>query len=183
MVWRNVPQYNVENYSFGQGVMYVGAAGATPTVDFGAIRGDAKLVVTRTLLEVPQGAPQRITAQFATKEEVTLTVTGIEWNIQNLQYALGAGELTLGAAEDNMGFGGDMSVDNVAVRTVHSMPNGHTIELYLWKAQGGGEINIAFGDDLHEFPYTFKAIHAGSDWAGATLADNRSLYKIRRIKS
>jgi hypothetical protein len=183
MVWRNVPQYNVDNYSFGQGVMYAGAAGATPTVDIGAIRGDAKLSITRTLLEVLQGAPQRLTAQFATKEEVTLTVTGIEWNVQNLQYALGAGELTLAAGEDDLEFGGDLNVDNIAIKTVHSMPTGHTIEVYLWKAQGGGEITVTFGDELHEFPYTFKALHAGSDWAGGTLADNKSLFKIRRIKA
>lgn len=182
MAWANVPQYNTENYSFGQGILYVGASGATPTVDVGAIRGDGKLTVTRTVLEVLQGAPQRLTAQFVTKEEVSFAVTSIEWNVQNLQYALGAGVVTTGASEDDFEFGGDMNMDNIAVRAVHTMPVGHTIEVYLWKAQGSGEISVTFGDDLQEFPYTFKAVHSGSDWAGANLPDNKSLFKIRRRK-
>jgi hypothetical protein len=183
MPWKNVPAYDTTNLSFGQGVLYLGPAGSTPTTDVGAIRGDAKLTITRNILEVMQGAPQRLIKQYVTKEDVTFTFTGMEWNFTNLYRALGGGDLTTGSNEDTLEGGGDMNMTDVALRAVHSMPSGHTIEIYFWKAQGSGEINVTFGDELQEFPYTFRAMHAATDWAGNALADTKSLYKLRRIKA
>ena len=87
----NVPSYDTARFTFGPGILYMGAPGTTPLIDIGAVRGDAELNIERTLLEMKQGTPQTRVKAYAVEEKVTLKVTGVEWDLDNLSYALGAG--------------------------------------------------------------------------------------------
>jgi len=178
----NIPSYDSDRFSFGPGILYLGVTGSTPSVDIGAVRSGAELTIARERLDVPQGSPRTIVKSYAVQENVQLTVTGIEWNLDRLADVLGAGVTTSSVAEDTIAFGGDMSIAQKALKFVHRTPAGTTIEVYLWAVEGSGEVAVTFGDDIHEFPYTFLARRATTDWAGNSLSTTRQLFKIRRIK-
>jgi len=176
----NLPTYDTQNFSFGPGVLYIGPVGTTPTLDVGAVRAGAELAVARERLEVRQGSTRNLVQQYVTQETVTLTVTGIEWNLENLTYALGAGVTTAGLDYRELAFGGDLMIREAAVRFKHEMPNGDVLWIDIWRAQGAGEITITFGEDLHEFPFSFSALDTDSNWAGQALPENGKLFRIRR---
>lgn len=178
----NVPSYETDNFSFGPGVLYIGVAGATPTIDIGGVRAGAEFSVTREILEVRQGSPASLVKQYATREDAMLRISGIEWNLERISEALGAGVATTSASQDTLEFGGDINIANVALRFVHETPAGHTVTLDLFTAQGVGELTLTFGDELHEMPYSFKALETLTDWAGSSLASNKRLWKITKQK-
>ena len=130
-----------------------------------------------------QGSPRTIVKSYAVQETAQLVIRGIEWNTTRLADALGAGVTTVGVTEDTLEFGGDMAIAQKAIRFVHRTPAGQTIEVDFWIAEGTGELAVTFGDDMHEFPYSFQARRATTDWNGTTLAETKQLFKIRRIKS
>ncbi len=180
----NVPAYTTQKFSFGPGILYIGAPGTTPLVDIGAVKGDATLDIKRTMLEIYQGSPQTLVQKYAIKEEIMLKVTGIEWNLSNLAYVLGAGVTVQSGAIEQLDFGGDMAVTTRAVRYVHIQPDGSTIDIHLFKTQGKGEVNVGIKEkDTHEFPYEFSALEASVDFQNATLASNKKKFRILRTQA
>lgn len=185
----NVPSYDTKNYSFGPGILYVDPfgdyPGTAPTTDVGAVRSGAELAITRERLEVFQGSPRQLTKQYVTSESVQLTVTGIEWNLKSLALALAQPETE--SSETNWSqdsgtyaagtifFGGSMNLTEVAVKFVHRIPQGATIQINIWRAQGTGEVTTTFGDDVHEFPYTFRALDPSSGGAASNWDNNYKL--------
>ncbi len=179
----NVPVGDTAKLSFGPGTIYLGPVGATPTIDVGYVKGDAELAVTRTLLEVLAGSPQSIVQQYAIKEEVSIKFTGIEWNLDNIAYALGAGVTSVSGAQDILDFGGDMDVSSRALRFLHILPDGGTVDIHLLQAQGAGELAIAMKEtDMHEIPMTFKAIEASLNFEGSVPAANKKKVKIIKTR-
>lgn len=160
----NVAKVTKDNFSFGPGVLYAGICGCQykPTIDIGAVRSGAELVITRERIAVEQGSPYQLITQYVIRETVVLTVTGIEWNFDNLQRGLGAGVLSDENGDKRFRFGGDMEVASIPLYFKHHTAEGDEIYVKLWCAQGNGEITITFGDDIHEFPYGFTAIQGGS---------------------
>lgn len=178
----NVPAFNSNRFTFGPGILYMGAAGSTPLVDIGAVTGDATLEIARTLLEVMQGTPQQTVIKYAVEEEITLKVTGIEWNLTNLAYMLGAGVTVQNGPQEQMDFGGDMAVSSRALRYVHLQPDGSTVDVQLFNAQGGGKISVAIKQKaIHEFPYEFTAIVGTTDFQGNAVTSPKN--KIRIIRT
>lgn len=173
----NIPSVTKSRLSFGPGVLKLTSAGVTPTSDVGAVRSGAVLSIVRTPLDLLQGSPQTLKASYCIKEEVSLKVNGLEWYLPNLAKALGAGEVT---GQSLLEFGGDMNIAEVSLRFEHKTPAGQCIVLDIFKARGVG-VDITYGDDLHEFPFTFMALEALTDWSGATLADNKKLFKIEIV--
>jgi hypothetical protein len=163
----------------------MGAPGTTPLVDIGAVKGNAEFSVERTILKVEQGSPKSLIAQYVTKEEVKMKVNGIEWNLDNLAYILGAGTTTgIGSYQEKLEFGGNMSMTNRALRFIHRTPDGSTIDIHIFNAQGSGKIAIPFNeDDTHEFPFEFQALEGTSDFENAALAASKKLFKIIRTKA
>lgn len=180
----NVPAYDSTKFSFGPGIIYLGALGTTPLIDVGAVKGDAEFSAKRTPLEVFQGSPQSLVKQYFIKEEVQIKFTGIEWNFDALAYAMGAGITTATGPVSSLEFGGSVTVTERALRFLHIMPDGSTLDLHLFRAQGAGEVAMSLKEtDIHEFPYTFKALEGTTDFAGAALAANKKLFKIIRTKA
>ena len=175
----NVPSGETERVSFGPGVLYLGASGTTPTVDVGYARG-ATLTITRDVIELWQGSPQELIKRYSNKETVKLAINGLEWNVDNLSYALGAGETTTGVSPELLEGGGDPNMSEVALMYQHITTEGYTVTLSIWTATGDGEVSIEFGDDLHEFGYNFTALLSTTNWGGDSLAAKKKLYKISR---
>lgn len=179
----NVPSYDSTRFTFGPGILYMGAPGATPSIDIGAVKGDASLDIERTLLEVKQGTPHSTVAQYAVEESIVLKVTGIEWNLNNLAYCMGAGITSVSGANEVLEFGGDMGMNNRALRYVHIAPDGSTIDMHIFKAQGNGKLNISMKEkDFHEFAFEFEALEGSVDFTNAALASNKKKFKIIRTK-
>lgn len=180
----NVPTYETARLSFGPGRLFLGAEGLTPVLDVGAVKGDASLSIKRKTLDVKQGSPQTIIAQYAVEEEVTLKLTGIEWNTNILQMVLGAGVTTNAAAVETLEFGGDMQVANRALLYRHIMADGSTVDIEMYRVQGSGEIEIAMKEtDMHEFPYEFVALEGTTNFAAAALAAKKKFFKIKRTQA
>jgi len=179
----NVPGGDTAKMSFGPGKFYLGPLGSTPTIEVGYVKGDAELNITRTLLEVLAGSPQSLVKQYAIKEEVGIKFTGIEWNLDNIAYALGAGETSVSGADDILEFGGDMDVSNRALRFVHIQPDGGTLDLHMFKVEGSGEISAAIKEsEMHELPFEFKALEATLDFENALPAAKKKKFKIIRTR-
>lgn len=179
----NVPSYDTSRFSFGPGVLYMGAQGTTPLVDIGAVRGDAQIVVERTTLDMFQGSPQSLVKKYAVKEDVRLKLTGVEWNMNNMSYALGAGATSSSGAQEIFEFGGDAAVSNRALRFIHRTPDGGTIDCHFFAMEGAGKLEIAMKqDDFHEFPMEFTALEGTVDFTNTSLATNKKKFKIIRTK-
>lgn len=179
----NVPSYETARFSFGPGVLYMGAQGTTPLIDIGAVRGDAEISVERTMLEMFQGSPQSLVKKYAVKEDVRLKVTGVEWDMDNLAYGLGAGVTSISGAQEIFEFGGDTNVNNRALRYVHRTPDGGTIDCQFFAMEGAGKLAIAIKqDDFHEFPFEFTALEGTVDFSNVALANNKKKFKIIKTR-
>jgi len=180
----NVPSYNSNNISLGPGILYVGLAGTTPTIDVGAISEDGiEITVSQEFLEVFQGSPKQLIKQFKTDEGMEIVATGIEWNLINLAFALGAGVTSSSASQDTFAFGGDPDTDLIALKIEHTLPSGNTISIYVWQAQASGEWSLSLAqDELSTFPYSFKALVSTVNWNSTALPVGEQLFKIVRQK-
>jgi len=177
----NVPAHEEGRFSFGPGILYLGALGTTPTTDIGAVKGDVEVLIQRVPLEVKQGSPQTLIKKYAVEENLTLKITGIEWNLDNIAYAVGAGITSISGADEIFEFGGDVDNNNRALRFVHIQPDGSTIDLHIFKAEGSGELAIALKEtDMHEFPFEFDVLEGSLDFEGNALAASKKKFKIIR---
>ncbi len=181
----NIPTYDADNISLGPGILFVGLVGSTPTIDVGAISEDGmEFTVSREFIEVYQGQPKTLIKTFPSEEVVEVTCNTIEWNLVNLALALGSGVTTSDASTDSFSFGADPANDEVAVHIQHALPSGHTVSIYMWRAQPSGEWSMSMSQDtLHTFPYSFKALQATTDWEGNALPAGQQLFKIVRFKA
>jgi hypothetical protein len=174
----NVPSGDKNRMTFGPGILYVDADPlATPTTDVGYARG-CTVTITRQKMDVFQGSPRSLIETYAIQEDVALNFTGLEWNPTNLSLALGSGATSTSGSTEILEFGGEVTFTEVALRFIHNTPTSGTVDIKIWKAQGVGEFNINFGDDLQEHAYNFRALEALTDWEGAALATNKRLIKI-----
>lgn len=173
----NVPAGDVGNLTFGPGIVYVTSpfrvTNGTPNIDIGYVRG-ASLTINRSKIDVYQGSPRSLIQVFANQEDASLQVTGLEWNLNNLAYVLGAGAVT----GTSFKFGGTVTFDEVALMFRHRTPNLGTVEIMIYKAQGQGENTFAFGDDLQEFTYNWRALESGCTWTNNVLADGQKLVRV-----
>jgi hypothetical protein len=173
----NIPSYDVNNFSFGPGILYIGVTGATPTTDVGASTGGV-LRVTRTILPVDQGTPKMRVHNLCSQELVELEFTSIEWDVLKMAMLLGAGETASASNVDSIDLGGDFNYGKWAVHYQHRMPAGYTLNIYLWEAIGSGETENTFGDALHEMGYKFQAVRATTDWNSASIAEKKQYCHI-----
>lgn len=180
----NVPSYNTDRFSFGPGILYLGAPGTTPLTDIGAVKGDAELNIETSVLEVKQGSPQTLVKKYKIEEKVTFKITGIEWNMNNLSYALGAGITSQVGANELFEFGGDPDFFTRALRFVHIQPDGSTIDIHMFAVEGAGKLAVSLKEqDIHEFPYEFTVLEGSVDFSNAALAAKKKMFKIIRTQA
>jgi hypothetical protein len=167
---------NSDRISFGAGVLRIGPAGFTPSTDIGYIR-TAQLSVTRQKLEVFLGFPRTLIVQYVNQEDVVLNCTGIEWSLDRLKDAFASGNVS----GTKLRFGGDVNLAKVALEFEHQMPAGGTATIRIWKAQGQGEVQLNLGEEVHEFPYAFRALDAATNWASVANPSDGRLMEIELI--
>jgi len=149
----------------------------------GSVRAGANLAITRDELVVEQGTPATRVKSYVTKETAVFSIIEIEWNLNNLRHALGAGE-RYGATGvgGSLGFGGDMTREQVQMMYVHKTPASETVKLFMWVAEGSGGVTLTWAADLHEFPASFGLVGGSTpDWEkGGTneLGDRDNLFRI-----
>lgn len=178
----NMPTVTRDDISFGPARLFLGAAGATPTVDVGAIGEDGVSVeFAADVKDITQGNPKLVEFSFAQSQSVMVKVTSIEWNFDNLVHALGAGNTTVTGTYEKFGFGGEPCIEDVALHVQHQMcRTGDTLNIYVWRAQGEGNVTLPFTQDEHQFAYSWKALRSATDWAGNSLPSDEQLIQIFR---
>jgi len=174
----NVPGYDTSRLSIGPGILYIGPEGSEPTIDVGAVRSGMTIVTTREKVDIYQGIPRSLIETYTVQETGTISINGLEWNIDRLAEALGAGSISSDASNKIFEFGGEITFSKVALKFVHTKPNNKTLTFKLWRGRGSGEFTFTFGDDPHEFPYVFDMLLAATDWDSNPLAIGKQLYKI-----
>lgn len=179
---KNFPTYDVDNFSVGGGIVYLGPSGATPTIDIGVVRSNSTLTINRAKERVVNGNPLRLSDAVTVEETATFAFTGVEWNLSNLSRVLGAGITSHTNAVETLSFGGESTFDKYAFLFRHVTKAGHTINVKLWKVSGDGGLETRLTEGLHEFSYSFEALHVETDWAGDALGEGRRLFEIERIK-
>lgn len=175
----NLPQFNVKRFSIGPAIMYLGAPGVVPNTDLGAVTEVAVKIATESnkfLLGVP-ASPQWY--RFKTVE-VSLSVKGLEWNLDTIRKVMGGYYLqeTVGNTDVQTLFGTFEYVDSFSIRVLHKTPAGGTITLDIFRALPGGGFDVSFGSKVHEIPYTFHAISSTTDFDGNALPPNTS-FKLK----
>jgi hypothetical protein len=178
----NIPTVTTNDISFGPAVLYLGAAGDTPTVDVGAIAEDGvSIEITNEIKQIMQGNPRVNVYSFSQQSNVALSFTSIEWDFNNLLYSLGGGSTSSSSSESFYNFGGNPAVTEVAILVQHYMAvSGNTMHVRLWKAQSAGGTTIPFGQDEHSFEYNFTAVRSTTDWGGSTLTADQELVQLFR---
>jgi hypothetical protein len=174
----NLPNFDVQRLSIGPAVIYFGAAGTTPTTDLGAVRGaDLKIAIETTKFLV--GMPAVPSWYRFKAAEITLTVKGLEWNLNKIRRAIGGYylETTQGNLYTETLYGNFEFVDPLSLRLVHATPYGSTIIVDIFQALPGGADQYSFGYNVHEIPYVWHAVSTTYDWAGNALPPNTP-YKI-----
>ena len=181
----NVPTYTENNFSFGPGLIFMGTAGATPSVDVGAITEDGFTVEwVNEKRDISQGNPKIPVYRFGQTQGFKLMTTGIEWDVTRFSYAIGAGATTSVSASDTLTFGGDPIVKKVAIKTTHQMAvSGHTMNAYFWTAVSDGGLSVKFGQDEHQFGYAWTCLRATANWGGTALARGAELGLLERLKT
>jgi hypothetical protein len=180
----NVPTVTTNDISFGPAVIYLGAAGTTPTVDVGSISEDGVSVeVTAEKRYIAQGNPRINYYNFTQAQAAMIKFTSIEWDFDNLTYALGAGITAVSGTEATFSFGGDPIVQQVALHVQHYMAvSGNTLNVYVWTATSDSGVTLPFGQDEHAFEYSFTAIATDTAWDNTTaLGATEKLIKLERV--
>jgi hypothetical protein len=177
-----MPTVTRDDISFGPARLFLGAAGATPTTDVGAIGEDGvSIEFASETKDIYQGNPKLIEFSFSQQQSVMVKVTSIEWNFDNLVRALGAGNTVVSGTFEKFSFGGEPCIEDVALHVQHQMcRTGDTLNIYVWRAQGEGNVTLPFTQDEHTFEYSWKALRSSTDWAGASLAYDEQLIQILR---
>lgn len=178
----NVPSFTANDFSFGPGRLFLGTSGTTPSVDVGGITEDGITIEPEnTTKDITQGNPKQIVYTFNQAQGLIVNCTGIEWDITNLAYAMGAGNTAISASAETWAFGGDPITKKVAIHIQHQMAvSGDTMNVYVWQAVSAGPVPIGFIHDEHKFPMKFKAQRVTTNWAGAALATTEELMLLSR---
>ena len=178
----NIPTVDRDSISFGPARLFLGAAGATPTVDVGAITEDGVTVeFASEMKDITQGNPKLPELSFIQSQNVMVKVTSIEWDFTSLSYALGAGNTSASGTFEAFAFGGEPCPTEVALHVQHQMcRSGNTLNVYVWRAVGEGNASLPFTHDEHQFEYGWKALRAATDWASNVLASDEQLIQVLR---
>lgn len=171
-----MPSYDSTAFSLGPGIVKIGPSGATPTIDFGAIQ-EVSVELTTEQEDVFLGAPRVRVAVLPSQEDVNITLTGIEWNLDNFKRGTGSGTTT----GTTYTFGGAEALDTYAIQITHRVLNsGDTFTIRIWDAIPAGNLPITMSDALQTFELAWKAIYVATDWASNSLSAGAHYLQIEQ---
>ena len=186
----NFPAGTIHDISFGPARVFMSpyvtnATGNLNTfgTDVGYITEDGvSIEITAERRDITQGNPKLIEYSFTQAQSVMVNFTSIAWDVDNFSYALGGiGVTTATATSESFGFGGDPINQEVGIRIQHEMAvTGDTIQVYVWRAMSESGFTIPFGQDEHQFEFSFKVLRSEKDWAGTDLHRKKQLVMVER---
>lgn len=178
----NLSTVTRDDISFGPARLFLGAVGATPSVDLGLLGEDGvSIEITTEQGEVRNGNPKLLELVYHQQQDVLVKVTSLEWNWNSWNYALGAGNTSASGTYEAFAFGGEPCPTECAIWVQHQMcRTGDTINAYVWRAIGEGNVTAQFSHDPHAFEYSWRALRADTDWASNPLSSEEQLIKFVR---
>lgn len=189
----NFPSGTINDISFGPAKVYLapyvtnhGTSIRTWGTDVGFIGEDGvNLELTAERRDITQGNPRLIEYSFTQAQSVMLNFTSIAWNMDNFSNALGGiGVTTSTSSFETFGFGGDPINQELGIRIEHEMAiTGNTINVYVWRAMSESGFTIPFGQDEHQFEFSFKVLRSEHTWSGSPLAKKQQLVRVERQTS
>lgn len=179
----NLPTVTRNNHSFGPAIVYIGPTGATPSTDVGNIKHDDGVTISIESTKEAVLAGNAATEQFrfSTQQGVMAKFTGVEWDLDRMAEALGAGTTSVSGALETLAWGGDPICDQYAMTIQHYMAQpGQTLNWDLWCVTAEGGMEIQMGQGLHAFPNSWVAQHSANNWAAVSLGSTSNLFRLRR---
>lgn len=167
--------------SFGPAVIAMDASGATPTSNVGFIGDDGvQIEFNSSMADIRQGNPKLPFFSFIQAQDFFLRWSSIEWSANRLAYALGVGVTSISASNEIVAWGGAPCPSSVALLAQHrKCTAAHTVNVRVWTAvPENATIQTQMGDDVHAFPFAFKALRTATNWAGASLASDSQLVQV-----
>jgi hypothetical protein len=183
----NIPSTgSTATISFGPAEVFLGPSGSTPTVNLGFVTEDGavSLEIQSEKTHIRQGNPKTIEYTFSNAQGYRLVFNSIEWLVaERFADALGAGVTASSSPQDTFEFGGDPIVRTLAAHVRHYMaPAGHTLNAYLWKVVGDGNLSSSFTDGAHSREMGFVGQRAATNWGGVSLTGTKQLLQILKQK-
>lgn len=189
----NFPSGTIHDISFGPARVYMdayttshGTGVETFGTDVGFIGEDGVSVeITAERRDITQGNPRLIEYSFTQSQSVMVNFTSIAWDVDNFAKALGGrtATVTVSTSAESFGFGGDPINQEVGIRIQHEMAiTGDTIQVYVWRAMSESGFTIPFGQDEHQFEFSFKVLRSEKNWAGTDLDRKKQLILVEREK-
>ncbi len=161
----NMPGYDATNFSLGPAIVKIGAIGATPSIDLGAVE-EVSFNLEQEGADIEQGSPKELIEVLPSRVTASLTFRGIEWNKDNFMYGTGGGNTDA----TKFYFGGSPTKAKYALQFEHSvLGSGNTFTGRLWKCVPEGEFPITMGEAVHTFEMTFRVLRATSNWRSETI--------------
>ena len=172
----NKPSFDSTKFSLGPAIVSIGATGATPTLDLGAVES-AGFELISEVEDVFLGAPQVLVAVLPSREEATMNWTLMEWEIQNFARAIGAGITT----STSYRFGaGDVAKQEFSTLLQHRVQgSGDTFEVRVWKSVPAGNLPVTLDSSQTLFEMTFRALNTdGLNWRLETVDEYLEIVQI-----
>ena len=186
----NFPSGTINDISFGPARVYIAPYVTNITysiltwgTDVGYIGEDGvSLEFSTEKRDITQGNPRLIEYSFTQSQSVMLNFTSIAWDYNNFANALGGvGVTTSSSTHEVFGFGGDPINQELGIRIQHEMAiTGNTINIYVWRAMSESGFSIPFGQDEHQFEFSFKVLRAEHRWDGVELDRKKQLVRVSR---
>lgn len=178
----NVPTFTKNWFAFGPGVVFIGAAGSTPTEEWGAIDRDnpPSFELATERREILQGGGGAMVVQrLNIAQRLSVSFGGLEVRPERIHQLVGSGAYTTTASEHIYTFGGEPLPDDYAIHIRNVLPkSGYTQDWYIWEANGDGNLSYTMSSaEEHKVPATFQATRVTTDWAGNALASGAQLFK------
>lgn len=167
----NMPGYDATNFSLGPAIVKIGAAGATPSIDLGAV-DEVSFELNLEGADVEQGGPKELIDVLPSRVTASLTFRGMEWNKDFFVWATGGGQTD----STKFLFGGTPTKQKFAVQFEHSvLGSGNTFTGRLWKCVPEGNFPITMGEAVHTFEMTFRVLRSVQTWASVAIGGRDSL--------
>lgn len=187
----NFPSGTISDISFGPARVYMASYITTsgdPLLSWGTDVGfigedGVNVEISAERRDITQGNPRLIEYSFTQSQSVMINFTSIAWDVDNFARALGGSSdvTTATATAESFGFGGDPINQSVGIRIAHEMAvSSDTINVFVWKAMSESGFTIPFGQDEHQFEFSFKVLRSEFDWRGTPLDRKKQLILVER---
>ncbi len=174
----NMPGYTASRFSLGPAIVKIGATGATPAIDLGAVE-EVSFELNAEKADVEQGSPKELIETLPMRVSASLTFRGLEWNKDFFVWATGV----CNTDSTKYFFGGDPTAEKFAVQFEDSvLGSGNTFTGRLWTCVPAGDFPITMGDAVHTFELTFRVLRSTTNWRSEAIGGRDSVNSYLEVE-